>query len=63
MSRIAQALLSRKALISYVTVGYPSIEATLKVVPLLADNGCDIIELGSGRLFQIGLVEIEINDG
>ena len=46
MNRIAQALLSRKALISYVTVGYPSIEATLKVVPLLADNGCDIIELG-----------------
>lgn len=36
----------RKALISYVTVGYPSIEATLKVVPLLAKNGCDIVELG-----------------
>ncbi len=34
------------ALIPYVTVGYPSIEATLKVVPLLASNGCDIIELG-----------------
>jgi len=34
------------ALIAYVTVGYPSIEATLKVVPLLAENGCDIIELG-----------------
>ena len=34
------------ALITYVTVGYPSIEATLKVVPLLADNGCDIVELG-----------------
>jgi tryptophan synthase alpha chain len=36
----------RKALIPYVTVGYPSIEATLKVVPLLADSGADIIELG-----------------
>ena len=35
-----------KALIPYVTVGYPSIEATLKVVPLLASKGCDIIELG-----------------
>jgi tryptophan synthase alpha chain len=35
-----------KALIAYVTVGYPSTEATLKVVPLLADSGCDIIELG-----------------
>ena len=34
------------ALISYVTVGYPSIEATLKVVPLLASSGCDIVELG-----------------
>lgn len=36
----------RKALAAYVTAGYPSIEATLKVVPLLADNGCDLIELG-----------------
>jgi tryptophan synthase alpha chain len=35
-----------KALIAYVTVGYPSIEATLKVVPLLARSGCDIVELG-----------------
>jgi tryptophan synthase alpha chain len=35
-----------KALIAYVTVGYPSIEATLKVVPILAKSGCDIIELG-----------------
>lgn len=35
-----------KALIAYVTVGYPSIEATLKVVPLLARSGCDILELG-----------------
>ena len=34
------------ALMPYVTVGYPSIEATLKVVPLLAENGCDIVELG-----------------
>ena len=34
------------ALIPYVTVGYPSIEATLKVVPLLASSGCDIVELG-----------------
>ncbi len=34
------------AFIPYVTVGYPSIEATLKVVPLLASSGCDIVELG-----------------
>ena len=36
----------RTSLIPYVTVGYPSIEATLKVVPLLASSGCDIVELG-----------------
>jgi len=36
----------RKALIAYVTVGYPSIEAILTVVPMLAKSGCDIIELG-----------------
>jgi len=35
-----------KALIAYVTVGYPTIDATLKVVPLLADSGCDVVELG-----------------
>lgn len=35
-----------KALIAYVTVGYPSIEATVEVVPLLAAGGCDIVELG-----------------
>lgn len=48
MSRIA-SVFSRpghKALIGYVTVGYPGLEATLKVVPLLASRGCDIVELG-----------------
>jgi tryptophan synthase alpha chain len=35
-----------KALIGYVTAGYPSIAATLKVVPLLAASGCDMVELG-----------------
>jgi len=34
------------ALIPYITVGYPTVEATLKVVPLLASSGCDIVELG-----------------
>jgi len=48
MSRIASVFSrrDRKALIPYVTVGYPTIEATLKVVPLLAQNGADIVELG-----------------
>jgi tryptophan synthase alpha chain len=35
-----------KALIAYVTVGYPSIEATLQVVSVLVQNGCDMVELG-----------------
>ena len=48
MNRIADvfARKGKKALIAYVTVGYPSIEATLNVVPLLAESGCDIVELG-----------------
>ncbi|MFC1928276.1 tryptophan synthase subunit alpha [Chloroflexota bacterium] len=48
MSRIASVFdrPDHAALISYVTVGYPSIEATLQVVPLLASSGCDIVELG-----------------
>ena len=48
MSRIASVFSQpeHKALIPYVTVGYPSIEATLKVVPFLASSGCDIVELG-----------------
>jgi tryptophan synthase alpha chain len=33
-------------LIAYVTVGYPDVEATLKAVSILAESGCDIVELG-----------------
>ncbi len=48
MSRIASVFTraNHTALIPYITVGYPSVETTLKVVPLLAGSGCDIIELG-----------------
>ena len=48
MSRITSVFNrpNHKALIPYVTVGYPSIEATLGIVPLLAECGCDIVELG-----------------
>lgn len=47
MSRIETVFQGRrKALISYVTVGYPSIAATLEVVPILAQSGADIVELG-----------------
>ncbi len=48
MSRISAVFsqTGHKALIPYITVGYPSLEATLEVVPLLAAGGCDIVELG-----------------
>ncbi len=48
MSRIAYVFNrpAHAALIPYVTLGYPSIEATLEVVPLLARCGCDMVELG-----------------
>ncbi|MFB0559000.1 MAG: tryptophan synthase subunit alpha [Dehalococcoidales bacterium] len=48
MSRIASVFSQpgHIALIPYITVGYPTVEATLKVVPLLASSGCDIVELG-----------------
>jgi len=34
------------ALIPYLTVGYPSLDATRRLVPLLASEGADLIELG-----------------
>ena len=48
MSRIEKVFEKpgKKALIAYITAGYTSLEATLKIVPLLAQNGCDIIEIG-----------------
>ncbi len=48
MSRITSifARPGHKALIAYITVGYPTLDATLEIVPILAASGCDIIELG-----------------
>ena len=48
MSRIASVFATpeHKALMPFVTVGYPSVDATLEIVPLLESLGCDIIELG-----------------
>ena len=48
MSRIASVFAkpNHTAFIPYITVGYPSIEATLKVVPILANSGSDLVELG-----------------
>jgi tryptophan synthase alpha chain len=46
-SRIGQVFQGgHKALIGYVTAGYPDIEATPVIATALADAGCDIIELG-----------------
>lgn len=48
MSRIASVFnrTGHTALIPYLTVGYPSLEATRQAVPLLASSGCDMVELG-----------------
>lgn len=47
MSNIAKVFRpNHKALIAYVTTGYPDIETTVKAVTILAENGCDIVELG-----------------
>lgn len=48
MSRLEQIFAdkNKKALIGYVTIGYPNMDATLKIVPALVESGCDIIELG-----------------
>ncbi len=48
MSRITSVFSTPgyKALIAYLTVGYPDIETTLGVASILSNNGCDIIELG-----------------
>lgn len=36
----------RKALIVYLTAGYPDLEATADLVPAIAEAGADIVELG-----------------
>ncbi len=47
MSRIASVFRpGYKALIAYLTVGYPTLETTYEVASILANNGCDMIELG-----------------
>ncbi len=47
MSRIKSVFKpGHKALIAYLSVGYPSLETTYEAASVLADNGFDIIELG-----------------
>ena len=36
----------RTGLILFLTVGFPDVEATLELVPALAESGADCIELG-----------------
>lgn len=45
MSRVANAF-KKKALILYLTIGYPDVDTTLKLVPLLESWGADLVELG-----------------
>ncbi len=35
-----------KALIAYITAGYPDMDATFRIGSVLSESGCDIIELG-----------------
>ncbi len=47
MSRIQSVFNNgRKALVAYIMAGYPSLEATLKTIPMLEKNGVDILEIG-----------------
>lgn len=49
MNRIDQTfrrLAGKKALIAYITAGDPDLDTTVRLMHTLADNGCDIIELG-----------------
>jgi tryptophan synthase alpha chain len=47
MSNIQSAFKKgHKALIGYITAGYPDIKATPRIAAALAESGCDIIELG-----------------
>ncbi|MEJ5311629.1 MAG: tryptophan synthase subunit alpha [Anaerolineae bacterium] len=51
MSRITETFellrqTGRKALMPYVTMGYPALESALDIVPALAEAGADLVELG-----------------
>ena len=51
MSRIADAFARLRAerrtgLVAFLTVGHPSVEDTLRLVPALIEGGADIVELG-----------------
>jgi tryptophan synthase alpha chain len=37
---------NHKALITYLTVGYPTVETTLEMIPAISSSGGDLVELG-----------------
>ena len=43
----AHSLPGRKALITFVTAGYPTLNDTVSILKAMQDGGTDIIELGS----------------
>ena len=51
MSRVGETMAGLRAegrigLIAYLTVGYPDVDSTLRLVPALAAGGADVVELG-----------------
>jgi len=36
----------RTGFVAFLTVGYPDVESTLRIVPALIEGGADVIELG-----------------
>ncbi len=43
---IKDAFINRKAFISFITCGDPTLETTEKLLPIMEENGVDLIELG-----------------
>ena len=51
MDRVSETFRSiretgRTGLVTYITSGFPSLDITTKIIPVLVENGADIIELG-----------------
>jgi len=46
MSKIAKAFQNKKSLVIFITGGDPDIETTEKLIPILAESGADLIEIG-----------------
>ena len=46
MSKIAKAFQNKKSLVIFITGGDPDIETTEMLIPILAESGADLIEIG-----------------